>query len=781
LRHELENSRKQLRAQQDNSGAEQTRLEARIRELQAAKAEVEQQVNRLTETLAEEARHREEAEQRASDIGLQRGELEAELAKNKQAQTQLLYAFEALQKQLHEHQENSRVEQARLDARTKELQAAKAEVEQEVRRLTERVAAETWRREGAEQQAGEIGLRCSELHAELARNNQAQAQLRYELQASQQQLQSQQESFNTEQTWLETRTQQLQSAKVEVEQKVTELTEALTQETRLRKGAEQQAGEISLRRDELETELAKNTQVQAQLRNELEESQNQFQAQRQIYIAEQAKLEARTRELGALTAELAAVRSRIELESLQCRKLAEKVVEIERAKAELATQADAASALAKSQEDSIRCLDSKVRQHQGEVDKLGALLQSEIAQRRREHSQVEALEKQAAELTGQLAEKVAEQQRWHQRESELEQRVRQQKEQLANTAAAATIQQVELNTLKSTVDDLRVIKSTLCAHVRELTAQHDGATRRIHELADQSQAATQTIQAREQELASLRHAILDAARVGSEVSRERLQVECQVVDGWKRLVTTLLQTPLSTAQRGLVGEIIGALDGWRKGRADATNGVEFQVEPPGLHCSEFNCAEVIESALEAVRKNADKNGTKVQTALVGPVPQFAHGSAQHIHQLITMLGRSLPEIGRVENLEVQVSFETKQNGSFGSCLSLLFSSTSSDETLGLRLRSLTESSASLRTVRHGGPELALASAWQLALAMGGTPTIETTTDRKVRVQVLLPLMTAASLSSEIATRQASVESNGKSGQPSDSSGTPIIIGSKNGQ
>jgi hypothetical protein len=320
---------------------------------------------------------------------------------------------------------------------------------------------------------------------------------------------------------------------------------------------------------------------------------------------------------------------------------------------------------------------------------------------------------------------------------------------------------------------LRVIQSTLCARVRELTNQQDAASRRIHELDGQFQGAARTIQARGQELAALRHAILDAARIAANISRERLQVECQAVDGWKRLITTLLHTPLSMAQRGLVGEIICCLDGWRKGRVHARNGVEFQIEPPDLHHSEFNCAEVIECALAAVRKNADETGAKVQTALVGPVPECVRGNAQHIHQLITMLATSLPDVGCAENLELQVSFGAKQHGTAEMLLSLLLSSTYSDETLRLRLTTLTEASATLRTVRCGGAELALAAAWQLALALGGSPFIETTADRKVRVQISLPLLATSSLFSENETGQASVAANGESGQPSDSSLAPI--------
>jgi len=270
--------------------------------------------------------------------------------------------------------------------------------------------------------------------------------------------------------------------------------------------------------------------------------------------------------------------------------------------------------------------------------------------------------------------------------------------------------------------------------VRELTTQHESDDQQIHQLNGQSLAARQTIQARNQELAALRYAILEAKRVGTHISRERHQVECSVVEGWKRLISTLNQTPLSMTQRGLLGELIGALDGWRSGRAEAANGVEFQVESPALHRSEFNCTEVIESALAAVRKNAQETGAKVETALVNPVPQCLHGSPQHIHQLITMLADSLTEV--VGSLEMQVSFQSNQNGP--ELLLSFFTSAGNDESLYHRLTTLVEGSPTLRRVPDHGAQLTLTSAWQLALALGGNPSIETTSDQKVRVQITLP-------------------------------------------
>jgi hypothetical protein len=108
-----------------------------------------------------------------------------------------------------------------------------------------------------------------------------------------------------------------------------------------------------------------------------------------------------------------------------------------------------------------------------------------------------------------------------------------------------------------------------------------------------------------------------------------------------------------------------------------------------------------------------------------------------------MLAGSLPAVGRAEMLEVQVSFQGEQNGAAGMLLSLEVSPADGDETLRQRLTTLTEGSASFGTARSAGPELTLMSAWQLALALGGSPSVETTADRKVRVQVSLPLRAAS--------------------------------------
>jgi hypothetical protein len=115
-----------------------------------------------------------------------------------------------------------------------------------------------------------------------------------------------------------------------------------------------------------------------------------------------------------------------------------------------------------------------------------------------------------------------------------------------------------------------------------------------------------------------------------------------------------------------------------------------------------------------------------------------------------MLAASLPEVGCVEYLEVVAAFEVRQSGAELQ-LSLLVSPTGDDGTMCVRLTTITETSATLRTLRCGGPELELTSAWQLALAMGGVPSIEAVTDGKVLLQIALPLESVSTSASRSAS------------------------------
>ena len=103
------------------------------------------------------------------------------------------------QRQLQAQKETYLAEQVRLEARTRELQEAQAAAEERVAALMATLAEESKRREGAEQQAGEIGKRRRELEAELAENKQAQERLRQQLEEVQKQAQALKENYTAEQ------------------------------------------------------------------------------------------------------------------------------------------------------------------------------------------------------------------------------------------------------------------------------------------------------------------------------------------------------------------------------------------------------------------------------------------------------------------------------------------------------------------------------------------------------------------------------------------------------
>src|SRR5262249_48183696 len=154
----------------------------RTRELQAAQAPVDQQVKKLTETLAFETKRREAVERMAVDAFKLRRELEAKLqkqqeaekavhqqiaeaarakkrtaweaklAENKQSQAQLQQEIDESQKQLQAQQDNFQAEQSKLDAQAEALRAGEPDLGQKVQRLLETLAEETRLRQGAEQQ-----------------------------------------------------------------------------------------------------------------------------------------------------------------------------------------------------------------------------------------------------------------------------------------------------------------------------------------------------------------------------------------------------------------------------------------------------------------------------------------------------------------------------------------------------------------------------------------------------------------------------------------------------
>jgi len=593
------------------------------------------------------------------------------------------------------------------------------------------------------------------------------------LDESHKQLQQQKDAHSAEQAQLQTRIRELQNAQSEIEQKVKSLADNLTAETQRRQQAEQQVNQLGQQRSKLESQLAETKQAQAELQRTLEELSKQLRAEQEQFAAEQTRLAERTRELETLSKELASTRDRLEEEVSLRQKVADLAAQSERANAKLTSELDASRELVTKQENSIKELDRQARNQHAELERLESSLQAETLEGRKKLSRIEQLEQENSELTGELSRSVAEQQEWQQRASELEVQLQKQKDETATAAATAAVREAELNRQKAELQELRLLQSVLCDRVRELTRQGEDASSQIEDLTAQSDQAAKTIQSRDQELAGLRYAILDAARFEAQINREHLRMERQRVDGWRRLIATLFHTPLSTAQRGLVTEIGGALDGWEHRRTHPSGGSRFPVEPPNLHRSKFDCAEVLESALTAVRETAENGRAKVQTAVVGALPDCVYGNPAYLHQLINALAEALPKVAGADRLTLNVSSKENPDGTAELLLELLLASTVADEAMGLRLAGLTAASGKLRTGGSGESELALAAAWQLALALGGRPSIETTTNGEVRIEILVSLGATAPLLSARESGPRSTESNTEAAKPSASTSVRI--------
>jgi len=274
--------------------------------------------------------------------------------------------------------------------------------------------------------------------------------------------------------------------------------------------------------------------------------------------------------------------------------------------------------------------------------------------------------------------------------------------------------------------------------VRELTAQQDAGGQRIHELQEEARTTGRTIRSRDQELAALHFAIMDTERTGTKISRQRRKAESEVVDGWQHLITTLLQTPLLMTQRWVIAEVTAPWTrGEKSGRIPRTASSSRLNLPTCVARSSTAWKSSNLPSRRCVRMRM-RLVQKFKPSWLASCPGGARGQAQYIHYLITMLAASLPKIEGARRLEVQVAYEAAPGGDDALLLSLLISPTENDEALHSRLIELA-ATPMFQAGRRAEAELEFRTAWQLASAMGGSPALETTEERKVLLQIRLPL------------------------------------------
>jgi hypothetical protein len=318
-----------------------------------------------------------------------------------------------------------------------------------------------------------------------------------------------------------------------------------------------------------------------------------------------------------------------------------------------------------------------------------------------------------------------------------------------------------------------VVQSALCAKVQELTGKEGSATKHMQELKEQAARSESAVANGQKNLAVLRYAILDAARMNASLRQQRLHTKRQTVEELRQHLSALAHTPLSLAQRRMLAELEIAVDGLKRSRSDTTDLAAYPVELPGLQISEFCFAEVIESAFRAVRTAAEEAGVAAQTSASGITAGNLLGNAEHIHQLITLLAESpLTIVTRVSALDLRVAIEPKDARSAQMTVRVALSSDNDAPDLLAHLTSVTAAASTLQTESLDEAELGLAAGWQLAQALGAEAAIEGDGNREACLVISLPLEMDAQPSSvdNAAASSPAVNGNGNGYHPGNGSG-----------
>jgi chromosome segregation ATPase len=721
---------------------------------------LEQRVQGLSETLAQarielskETESRKGVEAKADELAALRLALEAELAQRAEADVKS-------RQERAEAQARYKTQAQALADKTQQWQASQAAVaemnehcrtlEQRVQGLSETLAQarielskETESRKGVEAKADELAALRLALEAELAQRAEADVKSRQERAEAQ-------ARYKTQAQALADKTQQWQASQAAVaemnehcrtlEQRVQGLSETLaqarielSQETESRKAVEAKAAELAAFRRSLEAELAEREEAEAQWRQERAE------AQAQALATEHGKLAEKTQQWQAVTDELSAARSLIEGEALQRRKLASRIIELERAKAELTEQLNTGRVSHATQLSSIQSLESQLQQRRAEIEQAERLLRAMTAEQRRVQLQAEDLRAQLCESSERLAEKVAAEQSWKQHEAELEGCVRKHRDQIGNSVATISMQEVEIRNTRQKLAEQRVIQSALCAKIRKLITASGSLAKNVQELQAQAKVSQQFIQDGQKELAGLRYAILEAWRLGAQISKDRVEALRHDAVSLTRTVATLSSTSLSTAQRGLANWLQSSVESWVDKQAETLSCLQIQVERPVFQEREFDFMELMNGVFKAIQATSVKQDFVAQTSIVGEAPGQVRGDDTHIHQLLTMMTGSVGELVDLRRLELRVSVESSGLGPDALTAQLVLATDGDANEVRAHLAGITAVSGTLQGPLLAGAESNFAACWQMAHAMGGLARFEAAADREIRISVMLPI------------------------------------------
>ncbi len=595
----------QMQEQRQLSDAQVGDLMEQAKEFEASRAAVDEKIESLNQALAAETKHRENAEQQTASLNLQRNALETDLTASKQTQAELRTQLEEQQRLAGAQVQSHKLEIEKLTGRSKELEASGAAMEEKVQSLTQAMAAAVTRAESAEQQSASLSQQRNALEADLTVSRQAQAELHAQLEEQQRLASVEVQSHKLEVESLIGRVKDFESSAAAMDEKIKSLNQALAAETERSESAGKQVTSLSRQRNVLETELAASKQGQVELGAQLVEQQ----------------------QLASLAAaELEGFRK---CASAEATRQEQQLAKLEKARTELDNQLNDARALLATREAAIGTFEIELQQRRDAQERQEQLFQGEVAQRHQAEAQIENVQKQLAESSNQLAQKCAAEQAWPGLEAKLQGCIREQQDDLAQSRDKLASQGAEIKNARKKIEELQERQSVLSLKVEGLTEESKAAAQVIAKLEARTMQSETEVKNGHKELAGLRYATLDASRMDAQLNRERLQQERQNLDGTRQLLSVLAQTPLSMAQRKMLGELQNVMVRQQERPAETAAMASCPVEMPNFRISEFSLAEVSEGAFGIVRDAAEAAGVAVKCSTSGMVSAKVIGYAEN--------------------------------------------------------------------------------------------------------------------------------------------------------
>ena len=225
----------------------------------------------------------------------------------------------------------------------------------------------------------------------------------------------------------------------------------------------------------------------------------------------------------------------------------------------------------------------------------------------------------------------------------------------------------------------------------------DSLAKNVQEMQAQARVSQQLIQDGQKELAGLRYAILEAWRLGAQITKDRVEAVRHDAVSLTRTVAALSSTSLSTAQRGLANWLQSSVERWVEKQAETLSCLQIQVERPVFQEREFDFTELINGVFKAIQATSVEQDFVAQTSIVGESPGQVRGDATHIHQLLTMLTDSVCQLVDLRRLESQVSIEPSGSGPDALTIQLVLTADRDANEARAHLAGITAASGTLQT------------------------------------------------------------------------------------